>query len=310
MGNAHQLNISNIAPMPRILLILSLINVLSSTAQSNKKGAEKHVQVLMAGNYIEDPEAAKNSALQEQQKALGDFAKERSNANAFYYQCAGQSSVSNPPAPDNADNNNVSRSLQYCLTQYRNMMQDIDNRQTQWQQGFNKKYATILNITAKAKPNTNNNEKPAPKKAGNDKPNPNVPATGNKELTFYVFLYVSVDRPRGTGLEALRDPPSQIVTSTPIMHKGKIEDDLSFLKPAFADRVIAHDQYLGKAFTDDMQEWIARDKYWAIKIQYTAPYISKPLLTEEAAWSAISAFQQNLKQTTEGVGELEFVQMQ
>ena len=30
----------------------------------------------MAGNYKEDPETQKNSALQEQQKALDDFAKE------------------------------------------------------------------------------------------------------------------------------------------------------------------------------------------------------------------------------------------
>jgi|GEM_PF-4929929 len=43
--------------MPRLLLILSLLNVFFAAAQPGKKGVEKHVQVLMAGNFKEDPEA-------------------------------------------------------------------------------------------------------------------------------------------------------------------------------------------------------------------------------------------------------------
>ena len=128
------------------------------------------------------------------------------------------------------------------------------------------------------------------------------PAANN----FYIFLSTRLDVPPAPGqFSSLQSSKILEIISKPMLHTGKLTDDLVREKETFLDDLEKHHQ------TDniELRKQLSANNYQRITIHYGKPYSTTLLKTEQAGIEAIAAFMQSERELVSGIASIEFINL-
>ena len=130
-----------------------------------------------------------------------------------------------------------------------------------------------------------------------------VKTSGDNTTSFYVYMAVKVSvQPKASQFSSLQSPKNLFIISAPILHRGKLTDDLTSEKEEFLNNI--KNQITEK--NEELQKIIFNKDFSKIEVHYGKLYSRVILKTKENAVDAIEDYKKSTASLFDGLAQVEF----